>query len=627
MLLPALLLTLTVAPPSLSTTEGELAVGERETTTLVVTGAAPGDVQLAVEAGELGAVERTESGELRATWRIPDDLTPRRLAAAAIDRRTGEAAFVTVAISRRAVFHVRTGARAAVRLTMRGVEVASGVADDGGRLDLSVLVPPGVDVAGLEENLSRSRGRVARELGLRDQLRLFGIAARDHVPADGTTLVPLYLFSYRDGGAAPEGLSVSLRAGDVPLQLTASGSSQWRAEIRHELVPPPRPLPASVLIEAQATVNRERATWTLELPVAPPPLARLMIEAPPRVVAGQVAEVLVRAVDVTGRPVPAASVTWATEAYRVRAHEELGAGTHRFRFEAPSLRPGDGRIAGSLRGEPGAVSATFGVEVDAGPPARIELSAATTEAGAVLVAETFDAHGNPVDASVAWSATGGAVEPLSQRHATWRPASRVASMQAQVTARVTASELATSTGVAYEAPQRRISLGIDLGYETDVGRLGGPGTRLQLGYAPASFPDTVSLALRLGMSRSSDRAEVAVGGEAGSLERQAWLTPALVGAEYAVPLGGLRVRAGVGAGALVAVTRAELRQGERLVNAPAWRGGAGAMLEAWAGIGVPVALGELRAGVSGWQALSLPAGFAGRPHAAAMTVGYAWVDE
>jgi hypothetical protein len=361
--------------------------------------------------------------------------------------------------------------------------------------------------------------------------------------------------------------------------------------------------------------------------VLPLPPARLSVHGPEAVIVGEAADLLVNVQDITGRGVLGVPVVVTSDDIVAQVRTELDPGTQRLIVHVPRRRPSDGRLHVRLKAAQTPVEGIWDAAVSSGPATRVTLSATPGREATLLKAEVFDAFGNAVDEGLHWSATAGIAEAVGPREARWRPRDAEVSESGAVTAEVTSVQVSTSTHVAYQAPHARLGLSMNLGYETDVGRLGGPGTRVELSYGPPSWPEQLSLALRGGASRSSDALDVSVGGAAGSLERQAWLAPLLIGLEYSTWLGALRLHAGAAPGALMAATRASLHLRGRLVNTARWQAGFGTLLEAWTDVGLALPAGELRLGLAGWQTLSAPTGFRDRPHAVVTTLGYALFSE
>ncbi len=367
-----------------------------------------------VELGEVGPARRLQDGSLRWRWRIPAGLTPRRLAAAIIDREHDRVAFITVAVSRRARFRVWTGPDAEIQVTMGGKVVAKGRADAQGHLQLSVLVPPGTDAAALQQRLRNARQQQDHELGLQDQLRLWGVPRIEPLVADGSPQ-DLYFVCYRDGGEPCGAEHLVVQAGAATEQeATSIAPDVFRATVQAGPYPQESVVPKELVLRAEAQVAGEQASFNMQVELVAPAAVRIDVEPPPASIeAGAYASLVVHLRDSTGRAVSDTDLAAEVPHGRIVSVQKEAGGAYRVLFLAPRELPSSALLPVLLSAEGAKLNKRVDLKMTASPPwvLQLHVQAARGEQR-LLHLQANDRFGNPVVLDAAqWRADAGQLQP------------------------------------------------------------------------------------------------------------------------------------------------------------------------------------------------------------------------
>jgi len=623
------------AAPGLRVSPDDVDIGEVENVELSAEGAG---IIFAVEAGRVEPLPPRD-GRVRGRWILPRELTPRRLAAAAVDRKAGTASFALIAVRRRARLHVTASPHARLTLRLGGEVVAEGQANAFGRLDLSVLVPPAVNLADVTQEVAgkSDAARKLEELDVRNDLHVFGVVAGEALVADGAAEVPVVFVAYRDDarlGAA----SVAVEADDGRrFDARAEAPGVFRARVRAgpwvDRVPPPE---LALTISARDGAASPSLALKVPLHKLPPQDVRLTAPAMPWE-AGEVYEVTAVVTDGAGRVMD--EVPLAAQVDASAGAPSLGilgagvapAGGQRWVVRTPQrLGAAPALYSLRLRTPGGGPEATLPITVRAASPAAIDLGEpGRADGGAVLALVVRDRFGNRVTSPTpTLSASEGsvAVSPADrpgELDLVWHAPDPRHSSRALVEAAFPGTSVRATARVSHDVPRPLLDVGLYAAWARDGATVSAPGGALVLSLHPPALHDDLSLVLAGGLARATrtQAADTPLG--AALVSRTSLLAPMTLGAEWRLSLARrLLLRAGAGVGALLASASTQMRAGDVTLQPRESELGWSFIGRAMLRLGVSLGPGEISLMVDGWMAANRPAAFASRPRALTLGAGY-----
>lgn len=590
---------------------------------------------LVAEAGRLEPLPPL-GGDLRARWHIPPELTPRRLAMGLVDTRTGTAGFALLAVSRRARLHISASPNAHVRLGLGGQTAAEGLADARGKLDLSVVVAPAMNVAALAQEVGGHSDALLRlqELGVRNALHAFAFVEGEPLLADGASSTPAHVLVFRDDGTI----------GCDALEMTASGAAVQTPESRGQGVysalvragPYRTGAPASLTLAVVA----QQATLVAhaEVPVSLEPLApsRLVATTPPSFLAGEVYEITVAVEDAGGRVFRGAALSFeevapaATTRLDVTYVGERGDGRHVLLVRTPQ-RMDDAARARSVQlvatgGPLGATSlrAAMAIAVSPGPPASLALAAQVDEDGAMVTALASDRFGNRVAVAPEVRASSGTFAPMPNGEPAvhrWRPPDHRHSSPVTLEATLGGTALTASTSFTYHALAARWHAGAGAGYATDLRGWSAPSLSTWLTFAAR---DEITLTTHVGLARAARHATVDTTLNATTARTSLVIPATLGGAGQLLLPEPLALHLGLELGLLTSVASTKVTSPSGVLAPARTRVDVALIWQLQIELAARLGRGEAVLSVGFWDALSETSTFADRPRALVCTLGYHW---
>lgn len=623
------------AAPGLQVSPDDVDIGEVEAVELSAEGAG---TTFAVEAGRVEPLPPRD-GRVRGRWILPRELTPRRLAAAAVDRAAGTGSFAVIAVRRRARLHVTASPHARLTLRLGGAVVAEGQANAFGRLDLSVLVPPAVNLADVTQEVAgkSDAARKLEELDVRNDLHVFGVVAGLDLVADGAAEVPVLFVAYRDDGRLGA-VSVAVEAGDGRrFDARTEAAGVYRARVRAgpwvERVPPPE---LALTITARDGAASPSAALKVPLRKLPPQYVRLTAPALPWE-AGEVYEVTALVTDAAGR---------VMDEVPVAAQVDAGAGAPSLGILGAGVAPAGGQrwvirtpqrlsVAPTvyslrLRTPDGGPEAMLPITVRPASPAAIDLGAPDrADGGAVLALVVRDRFGNRVTSPApAASVSEGSVsvrpaDRPGELDLVWHAPDPRHSSRALVEAGFPGTSVRATARVSHDVPRPLFDVGLYAAWARDGATVSAPGGALVLSLHPRTLHDDLSLVLALGLARATrtQAADTPLG--TALVSRASLLLPMTLGAEWRLSLARrLLLRAGAGAGALLVSVSTQMRAGEVTLQPRESELGLAFIGRAALRLGVSLGPGEVSLMADGWAAANRPSAFASRPRALTLGAGY-----
>ncbi len=635
---PTLALAAAIAAPSFVVEPADVVLGDVGEVELVLRGpeVSAEHFALRVEAGAITEVNQPRPGELRARWLLPTDLMPRRLAAAAIDTRSDTCALALLAVSRRARLKVTATPEAEVRLRLGGAIVATGKADAGGHLALSVPVPPAADLTSVEQEVMgrADAAKKLQELGVRNAVHAWLTSAAQVYP-DGQTPAPTFLALYRDDGTVIAGAEVAL-ASSEPRALTpaALAPGLWRADVTAGPFPSPRSAPLEVL--AVARLPNEEARAHLVLPVLDRKPARLEVTAPPfpwRV--GEVYEVFAAVYDEHGGLMPEAGLEARLEldgggaaGFSVASAGRELAGAQRLLVTTPKVTPTSAaRLAITVASS--SLRERTALRVEPRPAETLLFEGPQEVSSAAdfhLVA--LDRFGNQVPgADPEVSASAGRLDEIPDGEGlrlAWRPSDARRSEVVRLQAALPSGAGQASTTFLYRPELPHLRAGVLAGVLSDGATVTAPAAFLHLEAIAPELHEDLSLSFAVGAGRATRSQPTELNGARDAVvERSSFLLPATAIVQWRLlPVADWALRVGAGAGVLVSSVGVRLRsEGEELV--PEQRRTSVTPIGVLSlRLGYSLGLGELELGVRAWDAITTSENFARRPRAMELAVGY-----